>query len=91
MSIDPTCFYCSTHFISDRVCQQYISNQAAREAELMDLAEAAWGVIANASDGDWSRQKDEWVVAAQRWRERYHAALGIEPAISSLSTDEEKR
>lgn len=43
--------------------------------ELLDLAEAAWGVIANVSGGDWSRQKDEWVEAAQRWRARYHAAL----------------
>lgn len=40
-----------------------------------DLIESAWGLIANAGGGDWTKESDEWRAAAERWRERYHAAL----------------
>lgn len=40
-----------------------------------DLIESAWGLIANAGGGDWTKESDEWSAAAERWRERYHAAL----------------
>lgn len=33
--------------------------------------ERGWGVIANASQGDWRLQSKEWVDAASRWRDRY--------------------
>lgn len=41
-----------------------------------DLSELAWGLIANASGGDWRRESAEWRRAAERWREEYHALLG---------------
>ncbi len=41
-----------------------------------ELTEAAWGLIANASDGDWSRATDEWQAAAESWRDAYHDTLG---------------
>lgn len=37
--------------------------------EMLDLA---WGIIANASGGDWDLQSPEWREAAERWRDRYH-------------------
>ena len=37
-----------------------------------DLLEAAWGLIANASGGDWSKADPEWRDAARRWRDKYH-------------------
>jgi hypothetical protein len=40
-----------------------------------DLTEAAWGIIANAGSGDWSRETPEWQEAAARWRDAYHATL----------------
>lgn len=43
--------------------------------ELLNLAEAAWGVISNVSFGDWAEQPNQWTDAAVRWRERYHGAL----------------
>jgi len=42
-----------------------------------DLNEIAWGIIANVSGGDWSKQSAEWREAAERWRDKYHASLGI--------------
>lgn len=33
--------------------------------------EAAWGVIANVSEGDWSKQTDEWRGAAERFRDQH--------------------
>lgn len=37
-----------------------------------DLLEVAWGIIANANGGDWSKATDEWREAAERWRDEYH-------------------
>lgn len=39
------------------------------------LLEAAWGLIANAGEGDWEREHAEWREAAARWRDRYHEWL----------------
>lgn len=47
----------------------------AREAALRDAAEMLWVVVANVSEGDWTKQTEEWQVAAARWRDNYHAAL----------------
>jgi Family of unknown function (DUF6085) len=61
----------------------------------MDLLESAWGIIANASQGEWPAQAGDWQQAASAWRERYHAALrefcgqtasGPEPAPQPLAT-----
>jgi hypothetical protein len=41
----------------------------------LDLAETAWGIIANAGGGDWTKETQEWQDAAARWRDAYHAAL----------------
>lgn len=49
----------------------------ADASDLIDLAEVAWGVIANASGGDWSKATAEWRDAASRWRDRYHAMLNV--------------
>lgn len=32
-----------------------------------DLLELAWGVIANAGEGEWSRESEQWQGAAHRW------------------------
>jgi hypothetical protein len=34
--------------------------------------QAAWGLIANASGGNWHFQADGWVEAAENWRDRWH-------------------
>lgn len=40
-----------------------------------DLTEAAWGLIANAWDGNWNDAPVAWREAAIRWREAYHKTL----------------
>jgi hypothetical protein len=40
-----------------------------------DLLEAAWGLIANANEGDWDKAHPDWKAAAERWRDAYHASL----------------
>jgi hypothetical protein len=42
---------------------------------LLDLAEFAWGIIANANEGDWEKATPEWQDAAKRWRTQYHDLL----------------
>ena len=42
----------------------------------MDAAEMLWTVVANASNGDWSKQSPEWQEAAARWRDAYIAEIG---------------
>ncbi len=39
------------------------------------LLESAWGIIANSSGGDWSKENKDWQQAAARWRDRYHAII----------------
>ena len=36
-----------------------------------DMLDAAWGLIANASGGDWAKERAEWQLAASRWRDQY--------------------
>lgn len=48
----------------------------AMERRLMRALELAWGIIANAGGGDWTRESPEWQAAAARWRdEEWHPAL----------------
>lgn len=41
--------------------------------------EEAWGIIANAHGGDWSKASAEWREAAERWRDEYvtHRPLAV--------------
>ncbi len=43
-------------------------------AEREGLLEQAWGVIANAGQGNWDLECPLWKVAAERWRDRYFTA-----------------
>jgi len=43
--------------------------------ELLELCDRAWGIIANAGGGDWSKETADWTAAACRWRDQYHAIL----------------
>jgi hypothetical protein len=45
-----------------------------------DLAYWAWTVIANVghNQGGWDTQDPEWVAAAIRWREAFHAQLAAQ-------------
>jgi hypothetical protein len=46
-------------------------NQRLQERikRLEDCIETAWGIIANVSGGDWTRQKPHWQEAVVRWRD----------------------
>ena len=44
---------------------------------LIEMIEAAWGVIANAGGGDWTKETPEWQEAAADFRERYHNLLAM--------------
>lgn len=46
-----------------------------------DLAYTAWTIIANVSEGDWSKQTEEWQGAATRWRDQFHARLDVAPGL----------
>lgn len=36
-----------------------------------ELLEMAWGLIANAHQGDWDKATDEWRESAEKWRDDY--------------------
>ena len=42
------------------------------ETKEQNLLELAWGLIANANEGDWDKATKEWKEAAERWRDEYH-------------------
>jgi len=41
------------------------------------LLETAWGIIANASGGNWALETPEWQAAAARWRDGYHSKNSV--------------
>jgi len=43
------------------------------KTELENMLEVAWGIIANAGGGDWSKETEVWQAAAIKWRDKYHA------------------
>lgn len=53
--------------------QQLLDEENLRLQErikrLEDCIETAWGIIANVSGGDWTRQKPHWQEAVVRWRD----------------------
>lgn len=49
-----------------------------------DLLELAWGIIANAHGGDWSKADPQWRVAAESWRAKYEADLDSSIALQQL-------
>lgn len=44
-----------------------------RVETLVNLLDGAWGIIANASDGNWNDATSDWQNAARAWRDEYHA------------------
>lgn len=40
-----------------------------------NMLEAAWGIIANAFEGDWESAPENWRLAAEQWRDAYHRTL----------------
>lgn len=46
----------------------------------MDCMNYAWTIICNVSEGDWTKQTQEWQDAAARCRDQYHALLASNPA-----------
>lgn len=49
----------------------------------MDALNYAWTIICNVSEGDWTKQRQEWQDAADRFRDQYHALLDSNPAKDS--------
>ena len=43
-----------------------------------DFAYTAWVLLANVSEGDWTKQTPQWQAAAARWRDRWFAALSTD-------------
>lgn len=37
--------------------------------EDLEALEIAWGIIANAGNGDWAKETKEWQEAAAKWRD----------------------
>ena len=44
-----------------------------------DMLTAAWGLIANASGGDWPKESPDWQAAAAKWRDAYVRAAAPAP------------
>jgi hypothetical protein len=64
-----------------RSIRQHHDTATAKEREISDglgklndklrkELELAWGIIANAAGGDWTKESKEWQDAAARWRDR---------------------
>lgn len=62
--INEWCTICTARdILSDSVMEILITRELLYEA---------WGIIANASNGDWSKETKEWQKAAKRWRNKFN-------------------
>jgi hypothetical protein len=62
--------------MEERELEDRIEVLEAEVAVLLDGMETAWGIIANAHGGDWSKGSPHWVEVAKRWRDdHWHQAL----------------
>jgi hypothetical protein len=43
--------------------------------QVVDLTYRAWTIIANANQGNWEGETEEWQGAAARWRDDFHNLL----------------
>ena len=46
-----------------------------KEQDMEELLELAWGIIANANEGNWDKATPEWKKAAEKWRDDYHKLI----------------
>jgi hypothetical protein len=51
--------------------------KAAQKWPEEHMLEAAWKIIANAFEGDWSKAPAGWREAAIRWGESFHQQIAI--------------
>lgn len=57
-----------------RNLERKVLEARAIQGAVDELLELAWGLLANAGDGDWTKETAQWQEAAARWRERYFQA-----------------
>ncbi len=69
-----TCPDCGDAPIDNTVgCARCLRDDLTVRDELLELA---WGLIANANEGDWDTTDVKWHAAAIDWRENWHRLLG---------------
>lgn len=61
-----------------------------RPQTMADAAEMLWVMLANVSEGNWTKQSADWQEYAARWRDNYFAVLTRERQ-SSLPVTDAKR
>ncbi len=49
--------------------EKEIVEEKEKDKENNNPITTAWGIIANVSDGDWTKQKIDWQNAAAKWRD----------------------
>lgn len=51
-------------------------SEAVNDGQLMmQMLETAWGIIANASGGNWAKETPQWRDAARKWSDAYHLLI----------------
>ena len=51
--------------------RRYLPIFAKIELKLNNMLDTAWGIIANAGQGNWKTQTEEWQKCAEQWRDEY--------------------
>lgn len=60
------CRHCPRVFTQDEI---------EENARLKTLLEQAWQIIANAGEGDWTREHPHWQQAANLFRDKFHREM----------------
>jgi hypothetical protein len=57
--------------LAEKVCASEAKPAVNSPEDLLDVLETAWGILANASGGNWNEQNSGWRDAAYRFRDVY--------------------
>jgi hypothetical protein len=81
------------HLFDDAVRSHAMAMRTPAKAEGLDATdalEAAWGIIANAGGGDWTKEAPEWQEAAARWRDTVMPALAARLRADTATEGEDR-
>lgn len=56
-------------------------NTHEKETNFEGLCEWAWGIIANAGEGNWKKESNDWQEAAEKWRDNWLDLLKNKKAV----------
>lgn len=67
------------NFLSHYILCRLLDERQDFTHRLFAAAEMLWVVVSNVSDGDWTKQSEDWQTFAANWRDNYFKVTKLTP------------